>query len=260
MLLCPWDSPGKNTGVRCHVSCIGRKVLYHQHHLGSPFLYQVVRQMKLCHWRTMGRRYKRSLPSWLVCVPVAPAPKQRRHSSPGSCRTCCVSNAWFLLLHGGSNTRYPKVSLSIITAPSLRHFFCRVPPARHLTMACSSSSLFSENSRGQIFSKFHQHGTKTTSLPFGEAQLCSLQQGLPLNLGGPLLLRGLHLSPQSTAPDYCYSYTLQSSLYFLLANPLLLQSPLIVNNSFYYTFSIQRTVCSLYKSFCIRLDLDEYRA
>ena len=30
-LLCPWDSPGKNTGVGCHahVSCIGRHVLYH---------------------------------------------------------------------------------------------------------------------------------------------------------------------------------------------------------------------------------------
>ena len=52
-LLCPWDSPGKNTGVGCHallqgnlpnpetepmssVSCIGRQVLYHQCHLGSP--------------------------------------------------------------------------------------------------------------------------------------------------------------------------------------------------------------------------------
>ena len=51
--LCPWDSPGKNTGVSCHallqgifliqglnlhllVSCIGRQVLYHQHHLESP--------------------------------------------------------------------------------------------------------------------------------------------------------------------------------------------------------------------------------
>ena len=53
-LLCPWDSPGKNTiGLECHassrvssrsrdqthdshVSCIGRQVLYHQHHLQSP--------------------------------------------------------------------------------------------------------------------------------------------------------------------------------------------------------------------------------
>ena len=50
-LLCPWDSPGKNTGVGCHfllqgifptpgakphisdISCISRQVLYHQHHL-----------------------------------------------------------------------------------------------------------------------------------------------------------------------------------------------------------------------------------
>ena len=49
-LLCPWDSPGKSTGMGCHallqprdqtsvsyVSCIGRGVLYHEHHLGSPY-------------------------------------------------------------------------------------------------------------------------------------------------------------------------------------------------------------------------------
>ena len=52
-LLCPWDSPGKNTGVGSHaffqgilvppgaspclsVSRISRPGLYHQHHLGSP--------------------------------------------------------------------------------------------------------------------------------------------------------------------------------------------------------------------------------
>ena len=52
-LLCLWGSPGKNTGVGCHfllqgicqtqgsnpdlvrLSCIDRRVLYHQHHLGS---------------------------------------------------------------------------------------------------------------------------------------------------------------------------------------------------------------------------------
>ena len=52
-LLCPQASAYKNSGVGCHallqkifqprdqtcisyVSCIGRRVLYHQHHLGSP--------------------------------------------------------------------------------------------------------------------------------------------------------------------------------------------------------------------------------
>ena len=51
-LLCPWNFPGKNTGVGCHfllqgifpttldqtcVSCIGRWILYHLSHLGSPY-------------------------------------------------------------------------------------------------------------------------------------------------------------------------------------------------------------------------------
>ena len=52
-LLCPWDSADKNTGVGGHAlsrgssrprdgshisyaSCVGRQVLYHQCHLGSP--------------------------------------------------------------------------------------------------------------------------------------------------------------------------------------------------------------------------------
>ena len=52
-LLCPWDSPDKNTGVGCHfllqgifltqrsnprLLCLllGRWILYHQRHLGSP--------------------------------------------------------------------------------------------------------------------------------------------------------------------------------------------------------------------------------
>ena len=49
---CPWDSLGKNTGVGCHVllqeifltkrACIGRQVLYHQRHLGSPRVYCVL--------------------------------------------------------------------------------------------------------------------------------------------------------------------------------------------------------------------------
>ena len=55
-LLCPWDSPGKNTGVGCcalfqgiflnqgsnlchlGLTCTGRRVLYHQCHLGSSRL------------------------------------------------------------------------------------------------------------------------------------------------------------------------------------------------------------------------------
>ena len=57
--LCPWNSPGKNTGVGCHallqgilltqgsnqcsyVSCIGRQVLYHQCHQESPYAIGII--------------------------------------------------------------------------------------------------------------------------------------------------------------------------------------------------------------------------
>ena len=49
----PWGSPGKNSGVGCHILlqemfpyqgshpqlCIGRHILYHWHNLGSPTLH-----------------------------------------------------------------------------------------------------------------------------------------------------------------------------------------------------------------------------
>ena len=58
-LLCPWDFPGKNTGVGCHfllqgilvthdhtyVSCIGRLILYHwaTWEVSSIYMYQIIR-------------------------------------------------------------------------------------------------------------------------------------------------------------------------------------------------------------------------
>ena len=49
----PWGSPGKNSGVGCHALlqgmfpyqgsnphlCVGRHIVYHWHHLGSPTLH-----------------------------------------------------------------------------------------------------------------------------------------------------------------------------------------------------------------------------
>uniref|UniRef100_A0AAA9TF59 Chromosome 17 C4orf33 homolog n=1 Tax=Bos taurus TaxID=9913 RepID=A0AAA9TF59_BOVIN len=63
LFLYPWDSPGKNTGVGCcallqgifliqgsnpisYISCIGRWILYHQRHLGSPSL--IAKSLQSC--------------------------------------------------------------------------------------------------------------------------------------------------------------------------------------------------------------------
>ena len=64
-LLCPWDSPGKNTGVGCHALLQGifptqgsnpyllyllhcRRVLYPLGHLGSPYTYKCVFCVCVC--------------------------------------------------------------------------------------------------------------------------------------------------------------------------------------------------------------------
>ena len=65
-LLCPWDFPGQNTGVRCHfllqgifptqrsnlgpcVSCIGRWMLYHWHHLEIIFFKKLSWTRRMSH-------------------------------------------------------------------------------------------------------------------------------------------------------------------------------------------------------------------
>ena len=61
MLLCPWDSPGKNTGVGCHalrqgifptqgsnlcLLCTGRQILYHQYYWEAGGFYRGVEVKK----------------------------------------------------------------------------------------------------------------------------------------------------------------------------------------------------------------------
>ena len=63
-LLCPWDSPGKNPGLVAisssrgpsqprdgtwisYVSCLGRRVLYHQHHLGVTYTQVAEEKLKI---------------------------------------------------------------------------------------------------------------------------------------------------------------------------------------------------------------------
>ena len=59
-LLCPWDSPGKNTGVGCHSLFQGifltqgsnpglphcRQILYHKSHQGSPYCLNTIPSLK----------------------------------------------------------------------------------------------------------------------------------------------------------------------------------------------------------------------
>ena len=72
-LLCPWDSPGKNTGVGCHVLLQGifptqesnphllhcKQILYPLSHLGSPIYVQNNRNIQ--EFSTQSNIY-----SWLI--------------------------------------------------------------------------------------------------------------------------------------------------------------------------------------------------
>ena len=58
-LLCPWDCPGKNTGVGCHALLQGifptqglnpGQILYHVSHQGSPFLHVKTQQKDWNLW------------------------------------------------------------------------------------------------------------------------------------------------------------------------------------------------------------------
>ena len=95
-LLCPWDSPGKNTGVGYHALlqrifptqgsnlrlfclCIGRQVLNHYHHLGSidTFVVQSLSHVQLF-----------ATPWTATHQASCPSP------SPGACWNSCPWSRW----------------------------------------------------------------------------------------------------------------------------------------------------------------------
>ena len=87
-LLCPWDSPGKNTGVGCHALLQGifptqrmnpsllhcRWILYHLSHQGSPLNRDTVSKNnqfllgKKREWIWVGNCFWHSLP---LCSPIS---------------------------------------------------------------------------------------------------------------------------------------------------------------------------------------------
>lgn len=106
---------------------------------------------------------------------------------------------------------------------------------------------FLQHPRGQMSDKFqtvdfqqvYQHRTTMTSLPLSKPWPLPLQQ--IMNPQGQQCLgdvRGLYIGWSTSllrvvATLYnCYTYLLYSSLYLLLANPSLIQPPVIVNNFF----------------------------
>ena len=102
-LLCPWNSPGKNTGVGCcallqgvfltrdwtQVSCffcIGRQVLYPLCHLGSPSCYIL---LLFSHWVVSSSLWPDGLQhTRLPCPPL----------SPGVCSNSCPWSWWCYLV------------------------------------------------------------------------------------------------------------------------------------------------------------------
>ena len=102
------------------------------------------------------------------------------------------------------------------------------------------------STRGQTSSKFCQCSTIMTFLPFSEPKLCSLQQGLDLNLGVGGLLGVCFISVLGivVALYSCYFCILQN--FYVLANAALPESANTVSNSLYQLlFKLLCDVCLL---------------
>ena len=117
-LLCPWDSAGKSTGVGCNVllqgylpnieieptslyfSCIGRWILYHQHHLGSPVKLRFLPQSS--SESREDTMYPNTWSDWIRAVSwEETVAAQRRKSMPrGDHRKSCRNEAEFHLSPG----------------------------------------------------------------------------------------------------------------------------------------------------------------
>ena len=117
MLLCPWDSPGKNTGMDCHSFLQGifpmqgsnpgflhcRQIPYHQSHQGSPELC-----LPRANYKVMGR----FSPVWRAGMP-------NLHIVQGElyCVLCSELSKW-----------------TISCCPDTTHFF--LPPFLSLHILC----------------------------------------------------------------------------------------------------------------------------
>lgn len=87
----------------------------------------------------------------------------------------------------------------------------------------TSLNRFCQHPRGWISSRFHQHSTPVTSLPFSEPWLCPLQKGLDISSGRSVL----YVSSGGSGCSYvCYSYILYSSLLPIprYSNPIIINS------------------------------------
>ena len=127
-LLCPWDSPGKNTGVGCHSLLQGIFPIQgsnscHLHwladssplnHLGSPFSYEApselrfIKVVKALWFRSWGPRFwnqryhlslleERPSPSCLICLKLREGPDQKTKM--------CLSHWGFCFSHFGCTPR-----------------------------------------------------------------------------------------------------------------------------------------------------------
>ena len=146
-LLCPWGSPGKNTGVDCHALlqrifptqgwnphllcfCIDKQGLYHWHHLGMKDFISTVSctsgfwgSLHLCTpasptpWGIMSIWSPQIQGTWLLLLPWA----EQEPRLPGSC-TCNSSELTWAEELSGAKHREPWLSKALLQSPvSLLH-------------------------------------------------------------------------------------------------------------------------------------------
>ena len=144
-LPCPWDSPGKNIVIGCHgllqeifqtqgsnphffISCNGRQVLYHQHHLERLWVHNLKKKKK-----RIAKSYKNTLLNILRICQTFPKSYTFLHShqqhmrvpiSSHSHQDLQLSFCYSHLLTMKSYLTGVLICISLVTNATEHHFKC----------------------------------------------------------------------------------------------------------------------------------------
>ena len=153
-LLCPWNSPGKNTGVESHSLLQGifltqgsnsglphcRQILYHLSHEGSPTI-----NWKQLKWEAGGNSQRPSPQAWFPISSVTIGPRCAVGSPGGNWK---LVKTWLPLILVGVPTCFHWASTG--QGRTIRYYLCSLHLSGHLSALCPLEDCAHRNSEFQI--------------------------------------------------------------------------------------------------------------